>query len=208
MAAAGLVINELCGVNPTSQLFFDSGGFLAFLYLSCFQALARQFFLLLQVCRCSLMVPLNLFKIFHQLLDFLPKATICHKRLLKNILKITSLVSLWLSDLTWIFVSRPLVAKDESSNFLASSRLLLSELRWCRSVSSFKFAQSVCVKKENREQVIILQHQWKSHTTEKLNLAERGHNGAHFIGVLPINSKIILRSFGQPDTFSRSRADL
>lgn len=144
-----MVINELCRVNPTSQLFFDSGGFLAFLYLSCFQALTREFFLLLQVCRCSLMVPLNLFKIFHQLFDFLPKATTCHKTFAKKKKKITSLVSLWLSDLTktWIFVSRALVAKDKSSNVLASFRLLLSELRWCRSVSSLKFAQSVWVKK-------------------------------------------------------------
>lgn len=82
IAAAGFVINELCRVNPTSQLFFDSRGthgFPPLLYLSCFQALTSEFFLLLQEDRRSLMVLLHLSMIFYQLLDFLPRATICQK---------------------------------------------------------------------------------------------------------------------------------
>lgn len=152
IAATGFVINELCRVNPTSQLFFDSRGthgFLSFIYLSCLQALTSEFFLLLQMDRCSLMVLLNLFMIFYQLLDFLPKATIYHKCLLKQF---PTLVLLWLFYLinTWIFVSRALVAKDEASNSLASFRLLLSEHCWCRRDSSFKFAQSVWCKRKHK----------------------------------------------------------
>lgn len=146
------MINELCRVNPTLQLFFDSRGthnFLSFLYLSCFQALISEFFLLLQEDRCSLTVLLNLFKIFYQPLDFLPKATICHKCLLKWF---ATLESLWLFYLnnTWIFVSRALVAKDDSSNSLASFKLLLSEHRWWWLDSSFKFAQSVWCKRNHK----------------------------------------------------------
>lgn len=158
IAATGFVINELCRVNPTSQLFFDSRGtrgFLSFIYLSCLQALTSEFFLLLQMDRCSLMVLLNLFMIFYQLLDFLPKATICHKCLLKQF---PTLVLLWLFYLinTWIFVSRALVAKDEASNSLASFRLLLSEHCWCRRDSSFKFAQSVWWKKKTQSKLLSL----------------------------------------------------
>lgn len=169
------MINELCRVNPTSQLFFDSRrthDFLSFLYLSCFQPLTSEFFLLLQVDRCSLMILLNLFKLFYQPLDLLATATICHKCLVKQIATLVSLRLFYFIN-TWIFVSRALAAKDDSSNFLASFRLLLSEHRWCRSDSSFKFAQTVWWKRKHKP------HWWKIHTITKLHLAELGNNGSH-----------------------------
>lgn len=50
---------------------------------------------------------------------------------------------------TWILASRASVAKDESSNSLRSSRLVISEHRCCRSHSSFKFSQSLWCKRKH-----------------------------------------------------------
>lgn len=148
------MINELCRVNPTSQLFFDSRGtvfwvvFFVFFTWAAFRRSHLRFFSFSRWTNALWWSCSIFFRSSSNRLIFCPKQQFVKKGWKENESLFWSLRPFYRIN-TWIFASRASVAKEESSNSLRSSRLVISEHRCCRSHSSFKFSQSLWCKRKH-----------------------------------------------------------